>query len=57
MRKYEVWIKFAYVGKTIEADSAEAAKQMFLDDLKDGIGPDNLEADEVEEDEVKGGAK
>lgn len=55
MSRFEVWIKFAYVGKTVEADSAEAAKQLFLDDLKDGIGPDNLEADEVEEDDAKGG--
>lgn len=55
MRKFEVWIKAAYVGKHVEADSADAAKQIFLDDLKDGIGPDNLEADEIEEDESEGG--
>ena len=58
--RVEIWIKPGYTFRVYEdADSVEECKQEFLDELKDNIGTEHLDAstDEEEDDEQakKGG--
>lgn len=58
--RVEIWIKPGYTFRVYEdADSVEECKHEFLDELKDNIGPEHLDAstDEEEDDEqaTKGG--
>lgn len=50
--KVEIFIKPGYTFRVYDdVESVEAAKQDFLDELKDNIGPDHLEASIDDEDE------
>lgn len=50
--RVEIFIKPGYTFRVYDdVESVEAAKQDFLDELKDNIGPDHLEASIDDEDE------
>ena len=50
--KVEIFIKPGYTFRVYDdVESVEAAKQDFLDELKDNIGPDHLEVSIYDEDE------
>ena len=50
--KFEVWINSGYECQIVEADSAEDAKQQFVDMVKDGLSTAHVTADEIEEEET-----
>jgi hypothetical protein len=49
--KYEVFIKSPWSGADIEADSAEAAKQRFIEQLTDNLGAEHIEANNLDTDD------
>ena len=50
--KVEIFIKPGYTFRVYDdVESVEAAKQDFLDELKDNIGPDHLKVSIYDEDE------
>jgi len=50
--RVEIFIKPGYTFRVYDdVESVEAAKQDFLDELKDNLGPDHLEASIDDEDE------
>ena len=50
--RVEIFIKWGYTCRVYDdVESVEAAKQDFLDELKDNIGPDHLEVSIYDEDE------
>ena len=50
--RVEIFIKPGYTFRVYDdVESVEAAKQDFLDELKDNIGPDHLEVSIYDEDE------
>ena len=49
--KYEVFIKSGWGGAEIQADSAEAAKETFLQTLRDNIRPEQIEANNLDTDD------
>jgi uncharacterized protein YqiB (DUF1249 family) len=53
--RVEIWIKPGYTFRVYEdADSVEAAKQEFLDELKDWLGTEHLKAVVYDDDEQNG---
>ena len=49
--KYEVFIKPGWSSDEIEAESAERAKEIFVETLRDNIGPSQIEANNLDTDD------
>jgi len=51
MPLFEVFIKPGFHSADVEADSAERAKEIFVQMIQDNIGTDQIEANNLDEDE------
>lgn len=49
MPKYEVFIKSGFDSATIEADNAEYAAKSFANTIRENIGPNQIEVNEIED--------
>lgn len=49
--KYEVFIKPKWSGADVEANSAQEAKERFCETLRDNIGPEQIEANNLDTDD------
>ena len=49
--KYEVFIKSGFSSAEIEADSAQAAAEQFVETLRDNIGPEQIETNNLDTDD------